>query len=124
VDLQRTQAGCTLGAFGDGKVAHRVRSGLAVRLYLRIMTRREGAVRVPLWEWGITRETRNRPVGVSMTRHGAMAAMSRALLETGRPARGSVAPVVLVDAAHSASYYQRLPVVRTAVYEAGVIRWS
>ena len=58
-----------------------------------------------------------------MTCPGAMAALSRALLEAGRPARGSVVPVVLVDAVHSEPYYQRLPVCRTAECEDGAVRW-
>jgi hypothetical protein len=81
-------------------------------------------MRIPLWEWGVTRETRNRPVGVCKTRHGAVTALSRALMDARRPARGNVVPVVLVDAAHAASYYQRFPVAHTATYEGGAIRWS
>jgi hypothetical protein len=80
-------------------------------------------MRVPLWEWCVTRETRNRPVGVSMTRHGAMTALSRAPVEAGRPARGCIMPVVLVDRVHSGAYYQRLPVTHTAIYEEGAVRW-
>jgi hypothetical protein len=81
-------------------------------------------MRIPLWEWGVTRETRSNPVGVSMTRHGAMTALSRALVEVGRPARGSVAPIVLIGTAQSAACYQRLPAAQTATYDEGTIRWS
>jgi hypothetical protein len=81
-------------------------------------------VRIPLWEWRVMRDSRNSPVGVSMTRPAAMAALSQALLEVGRPARGSVAPVVLVDAVHTEPYYQRLPVCRTAECRDGAVRWS
>ena len=80
-------------------------------------------VRVRMWEWGVTRETRSNPVGVSMTEHGAMAALSRALVEAGQPNHGTVAPLVLVDSMRGADYYNRFPPVRIAVYERGVIRW-
>jgi hypothetical protein len=81
-------------------------------------------VRTPLWEWSVARDARNSPVGVSMTLRGAMTALSRALVGGERPARGSVMPVVLVDATRSDPYYERLPVMYTASWENGAIRWS
>jgi hypothetical protein len=80
-------------------------------------------VRVPLWEWQVARGARCSPVGLSGTRHGAMAALSRALIEAGRPGRGSIVPVVLVDSMYTEPYYQRFPVISVAVYEQGAIRW-
>lgn len=50
---------------------------------------------VPLWEWAVEENMRSNPVGVSMTRRGAMAALSRALAGSGRPGWGAVGPVVL-----------------------------
>jgi hypothetical protein len=41
---------------------------------------------VEVWDWAVTREARSRPVGVSMKRDRARAALSRALVEAGRPA--------------------------------------
>jgi hypothetical protein len=81
-------------------------------------------MRVPLWEWAVEENMRSNSVGVSMTRHGAMTALSRALVESGQPARGSIAPVVLIDAAQSQPRYLRLPVMTIAVYDEDVIRWN
>jgi hypothetical protein len=81
-------------------------------------------VKFELWEWGVRRAMRSNPVGVSMTRHGAMAALSRALVESGQPGRGSVGPVILVREAQSGSHYLRLPVTNAAVCEQGVVRWD
>lgn len=80
-------------------------------------------MRLPLWEWGVDREERSSPVGVSMTRAGARAALSAALLAAGKPGRGCVAPVVLIGSAHSDPHYLRLPVTQTAVYDRGTIQW-
>ena len=81
-------------------------------------------MRIPLWEWAIAQEMRNHPVGVSMTEHGAMAALSHALIEAGWPAQGTVAPLDLVDSVATGDYYDRYPAVRTAQYARGVIRWT
>jgi hypothetical protein len=81
-------------------------------------------MRIPLWEWAITQDARNNPVGVSMTEHGAMTALSRALIKTGRPAQGTVAPLDLVDAITTEDYYDRYPPIRNAEYAHGVIRWT
>jgi hypothetical protein len=78
---------------------------------------------VPLWEWEVVREERSNPVGVSMTRDGAMAALSRALLVAGHHARGNVRELALVDAAQEKRYL-RFPIYRIAVCEHGVIRWE
>jgi len=82
-------------------------------------------VRVELWEWGVCQDDRKNPVGVCMTRHGAMAALSRALLAAGQPGHGGVGPVMLLDTApHSDIHYLRFPVMNIAVYDQGVIRWE
>lgn len=81
-------------------------------------------MRIPLWEWGVARDMRSNPVGVSGTRHGAMAALSRALVQAGQPARGNVVPVVLIDAAGSEPHYFRFPALSTAIYDRDVIRWD
>jgi hypothetical protein len=81
-------------------------------------------MRIPLWEWGVTQDARHKPVGVSMTEHGAMDALSRALIKGGQPARGIVAPVDLVDSVTTGDYYDRYPPIRSAEYAQGVIRWT
>jgi hypothetical protein len=73
---------------------------------------------VQLWEWAVLRDARANPVGVSMTPDRAKVALSRALVEAGRPARGSVRPVVLNTP------YVRMPVTDVAVCERGVVRWE
>ena len=77
-----------------------------------------------MWEWGVMSGGRSNPVGLSMTRHGAMAALSRALIATGRPTRGSVVLLVWTDISQSGPHYLRLPVKHTATHEQGVIWWS
>jgi hypothetical protein len=59
-----------------------------------------------------------------MTEHGAMAALSRALIKAGRPAQGVVAPLDLVDSITTEDYYDRYPAIHTADYAQGVIRWT
>jgi hypothetical protein len=81
-------------------------------------------MRIPLWEWAITQDARDHPVGVSMTEHGAMSALSRALVKAGRPALGTVAPLDLVGSISTGNYYDRYPAVHTAEYSQGVIRWT
>lgn len=78
---------------------------------------------VPLWEWEVVRQERSNPVGVSMTRDGAMAALSEALLAAGQSARGFVRELALVDVVQE-RHYERYPIYRVAVYEQGVIRWE
>lgn len=79
---------------------------------------------IPLWEWAVFREVRDAPVGVSMTRHGAMEALARALIETGRPSRGRVFPVLLTESVHESAFYVRLPVWHTAIYDGQRIQWA
>ena len=77
-----------------------------------------------LWEWAVLRESRNRPVGVCMTEHAAMEALSKALFAAGRPARGQVIPAALVRPVNKDSLYVREPPERTAIYDGSVISWA
>jgi hypothetical protein len=77
-----------------------------------------------LWEWGVLREARNRPVGVCRTEHAAMGALSKALIAAGRPARGQVGQVTLVRPVREDPLYVREQPGRTAVYDGSVISWS
>jgi hypothetical protein len=77
----------------------------------------------PLWEWVMPRESGGGCVGVSMTRDGAMEALTRALIEDGSPGRGCVVPMLLADDASRSFCYVRLPVEHTAIYDGGAIRW-
>ena len=79
---------------------------------------------VRLWEWGVVQEARANPVGVCMTRDGAMAALAGALEAAGRPGRGHVRPVGLAGSVYMEPEYVRFPIDRTAVYEHGVVRWE
>jgi hypothetical protein len=76
-----------------------------------------------LWEWGVTREARIRPVGVCKTRHAAMEALSKALIAAGPSSMGQVAPVTLVRPVQTESAYVRGLPERTAVYDGTVIQW-
>jgi hypothetical protein len=77
-----------------------------------------------LWEWGVAQAERCNPVGVCMTQDAAMTALCRALEEAGRPGRGSLRKILLVNEARSEAHYLRFPVIRTAVYDQGAIRWE
>jgi hypothetical protein len=77
-----------------------------------------------LWEWAVLREPRNRPVGVCMTEHAAMDALSKALIAAGGPARGQVGQVTLVRPVHRDSLYVRELPERTAIYDGSVISWT
>lgn len=87
---------------------------------------REGrcAVIVPLWEWAVMRDERSSPVGVCMTQHGAMEALSKALVAAGHPSKGRVAQVKLSRPAHTEPTYLRGFPERKAVYDGAVIQWS
>lgn len=76
-----------------------------------------------LWEWGVLREPRNHPVGLSKTEHGAMEALSRALIAAGRPARGQVGQVTLIRPVQADAAYLRGAPERTAEYDGSVILW-
>jgi hypothetical protein len=78
----------------------------------------------PLWEWVMPREWGGGCVGVSMTRAGAMEALTKALIKEGRPARGCVIPMLLTDDACRSFCYIRLPVEHTAVYDGSTIQWK
>jgi hypothetical protein len=87
--------------------------------------RREGACPVSygrVWEWVVYQEAGNTPVGVSMTRHGAMEALSLTLITVKARSSGRVVPVELVDGAYGFSYLRFDPAL-TADCERGVIRW-
>jgi hypothetical protein len=77
-----------------------------------------------LWEWAVTREAHSGPVGVCMTRHGAMEALSKALIAAGRPSTGRVAQIKLSASTHQGPIYLRGFPARMATYDGTVIRWS
>jgi hypothetical protein len=77
------------------------------------------------WEWAMARDSLGGSSGLCMTRHGAIEALAKALIASGRPGRGSVGPVKLrIDLLREQDYYERFPVEHTAVYEEGAIRWT
>jgi hypothetical protein len=78
---------------------------------------------VRFWEWDVARDAQSGSVGFSDTRHGAMEALSRALVRSGRPTRGRVVPVTLRRPVHKPAYYLRGTPVRTAVFDGEVIQW-
>jgi hypothetical protein len=78
---------------------------------------------IRLWEWDVARDAQGGSVGLSDTRHGAMEALSRALVQAGRPTRGHVVPVALRRPVHEPAYYLRGIPVRTAVFDGEVIQW-
>lgn len=75
-----------------------------------------------IWEWATDRGVDDAALGVSGTRHGAMAALSRTLVKAEGPASGHVVSVALVDG-RSGFGYLRLNPALTANYENHVIRW-
>jgi hypothetical protein len=80
---------------------------------------------VPLWEWNKTRDSQgSRSAGVSRTRHGAMEALSRALIAAGQPASGCIVRVSLIRTMQEGPCYLRGVPERTAVYDGLVIQWS
>jgi hypothetical protein len=80
-------------------------------------------VPIPLWEWAVTRDAQGGSVGLCMTRHRAMEALSRALIAAGRPASGRVAQVKLIRPADGEPTYLRGFPERKAVYDGTVIQW-
>jgi hypothetical protein len=77
-----------------------------------------------LWEWVLARDSLGGSAGLCVTRHGAMEALSKALIASGRPRRGSVGPVKLrIDVLREQDCYERFPAEHTAVYEGGAIQW-
>lgn len=79
---------------------------------------------VPLWEWAVMRDARSGPVGVCMTHHRAMEALSKALIAAGRPSAGKVAQVKLIKPIDTDPTYLRGFPARTATYDGAVIQWS
>lgn len=75
------------------------------------------------WEWGVIRETGNRPVGVCRTEQAAMEALSKALIAAGLSSTGQVAQVTLIRPVQADAAYLREPPERTACYDGKVIRW-
>lgn len=75
------------------------------------------------WEWAVLRETRNRPVGLCATEHAAMEALSKALIDAGRPARGQIGQVTLIRPIQTDPAYLRHPPERTATYDGTAIQW-
>jgi hypothetical protein len=81
------------------------------------------AMTTPLWEWSIAWDEGSRSVGLSATRHGAMGALSRALIYGRRPVTGQVVPMLLVEPLHGQSYYLRGWPRQTALFDGVIIRW-
>jgi hypothetical protein len=79
---------------------------------------------VPLWEWAVMCDAHCGPVGVCMTQHGAMEALSKALVAAGRPASGRVAQIKLIRSVRADPSYLRGFPARKAVYDGAVIQWS
>jgi hypothetical protein len=78
---------------------------------------------VPMWEWLVSGGARDGTTGLSGTRHGAMDALSRTLIEGHGNAIGYVAPIVLMTGV-SGSFYMRGNALDKASYDSGVIRWE
>lgn len=78
----------------------------------------------PLWEWSVPRDAEGRSAGISRTRHGAMQALTKTLIQAGKPRCGQVAPVLLTHSLHDTPYYQRGQPAHTAVYDGQVLRWQ
>lgn len=76
-----------------------------------------------LWEWSIPRDALGASAGVSMTRHGAMEALAKALIGGERPRSGQVVPLILAESPHRPLRYLRGWPKHTAVYDGRVIEW-
>lgn len=77
-----------------------------------------------LWEWSIRRDANGSSAGISRTRHGAMQALAKTLIQAGRPRHGQVIPVLLADPLHDAPRYLRGQPAHTAIYDGRVLRWQ
>jgi hypothetical protein len=77
----------------------------------------------PLWEWSIAWDASSSSAGLSATQHGAMSALSRALIHGGRSVTGQVLPMFLVEPLHAQSYYLRSWPRYTAVFDGVSIQW-
>ncbi len=77
----------------------------------------------PLWEWVVARDAHGGSAGVCRTRHGAMQAMTEALIRARRPRTGHVAQVILTNPPHRPPYYLRCYPEHTAVYDGQAIQW-
>lgn len=78
---------------------------------------------VSLWEWTVRRGAKTGPVGVSMTRHGAMEALAKALVATRQPSMGQVVPMLLACSGQRQSYYVRGWPAYTADYDGQILQW-
>jgi hypothetical protein len=75
-----------------------------------------------LWEWSVVEGACHGTSGVSMTRHGAMEALSRTLIGGEGSALGKVARMALVDSVWEPFYLHGIP-GHIAEYREGIIRW-
>lgn len=78
----------------------------------------------PFWEWVVARDAQGASAGVCSTRHAAVQALSKALIASGRPSRGQVAPVTLIRPVHDNPGYLRGSPEYEAVFDGLVIQWS
>jgi hypothetical protein len=78
---------------------------------------------VRLWKWAVVEGACDGAVGVSMTCHGAMEALSRALVASQALALGKVVQIALVDGVWEPLYLWNGP-ERVAECREGVIRWK
>lgn len=78
---------------------------------------------VRMWEWIIDFEADRDAAGVSGSIHGAMHALSLALVQTGGPSTGHVISMLTRDGADG-WHYDRLEIAYTARFEKGVIKWK
>jgi hypothetical protein len=79
---------------------------------------------VPMWEWAVSRDSQGGALGVSMTRHAAMEALSKALIAAGHPSCGRVAQIKLIRPIDGDPAYLRGFPERTASYDGTVTQWS
>lgn len=80
-------------------------------------------VSVPMWEWVVARDADGGSAGVCQTRHAAMLAMTRALLQARGPRTGHVTKVIFTSPLHRQPYYVRGFPQLTAEYDGTAIRW-
>jgi hypothetical protein len=79
---------------------------------------------IRLWEWEIVEGARYGECGVSGTSHGAMDALSHALIALEGQGTGRVTPVVLVNAVFGSPSYLRENPECIARYHNGAITWE
>jgi hypothetical protein len=79
---------------------------------------------VPLWEWTVARDAQGASAGVCATKHAARDALAKALVASGRPSSGRVAPITLCTPVHREPGYLRGRPELRAAYDGLVIQWS